>query len=82
VEPDELDQPHDLGLRLAKAKLASTRAQAPCDRGEVEHQRRVGEHEAAEVDDHILLRLDRSRQSATARPLGRAILIAAAAEDA
>jgi hypothetical protein len=54
--------------------------QAPGQHREVEHQRRVGEHELAEIDDHIRLGTDRSRQRLPADALRVAVLVTPAAE--
>jgi len=56
VQPDHLDQPLDLRLGAAEQDRAPVGAQAAGDHGEVKHQRRVGENEFAEIDDHVGLR--------------------------
>jgi metal-sulfur cluster biosynthetic enzyme len=80
VKPHLLDQRDDLGLGTAQQDLAVAKAQAAGQRGQVQHQRRIGEHEPAEVDDHVGLCAQRPHERAPAAPLGRAVLVATAAQ--
>ena len=68
VQPDELDQRADLRLGAAEQDRAAMRAQAAREHRQIEHQRRVGEHELAEVDDDVGLGADRPRQACRRRP--------------
>jgi hypothetical protein len=80
VQADRLDQRADLGLGASQQDGAPVGAQTAREPREVEHQRRVGEHELAEVDDDVGLRSDRPRQRPSAPALRRAILVSAAAQ--
>jgi hypothetical protein len=80
VEPDDLDELLDLGLRAAQADEPAVCAQAAGEHREVEHERQVGEHELGEVDDHIGLRAQGTGQGAAARSLGGSVLVADAAK--
>jgi hypothetical protein len=80
VQADRFDQGHDLRLGSAQPQRATAHPQAPGQHGEIEHQRGIGEHELAQIDDDVGLRLDRTDQRATADALGGAILVAATAE--
>jgi len=53
VQPDKLDQGSDLRLGAAHQDGTAVRPQPARDHGDVEHQRRVGEDEIAQVDDHV-----------------------------
>jgi hypothetical protein len=76
-----LDQLEDLRLRVTQTQRAPARAQPPGDHREVEHQRRVGEHELREVDDDIALGSDGTDESLAAGALGRPVLVSPAPED-
>jgi hypothetical protein len=80
VQPDELDQGHDLRLRAAEADGAAAYPEAAGQNGQVDHQRRVGEGELREVDDHVGLRADRPCERSATDPLGYPVLVAAATE--
>lgn len=80
MQPDDLDQGSDLGLGSAQSECASVSPEATGQHREIEHQRRVGERQLAEIDDHIGLSANRPRQSLTARSLRAAVLIALAAQ--
>jgi metal-sulfur cluster biosynthetic enzyme len=72
VQPDRFDQRPDVRLRMRQPERLPLRAQALREAGEVDHQRRVGEAEIREVDDHVTGSGQRSRQgpaSAAARDL-------------
>ena len=78
MEPDELDQPRDLGLGAAEAERATAAAESAGDHRQVEHQRCVSENEFGEVNDHIGLHPNRSRESGAPASLRRSILVAPA----
>jgi hypothetical protein len=80
VQANGLDQHLDLWLGAAQQDRAAVCTQAPGQHREVEHQRRVREHELAEIDDHIRLGTDRSRQRLPADALCVAVLVTPAAE--
>lgn len=75
MEPDRLDQCADVGLRAAEPQRATLRAQALCETCEVDHQRRVGETELGEVDNHVARGLQRGGQGATPASTGGAVLV-------
>jgi metal-sulfur cluster biosynthetic enzyme len=77
VQPDELDEPLDLRLRALQAQRAPGMAQAPRERGEVEHQRGVRERQLGEVDHDVPRAGQRAREGLAAEALGRSVLIAA-----
>ncbi len=80
MQPEHLDQSADLGLGAADTDRPAVRPQPPSQDGEVEHQRGVGEHQLAEIDDHVGLGADRSGQRGASKSLRIAVLIATAAE--
>ena len=81
VKTHPLDQLEDLRLRVAQAQGAPVRPEAPGDHREVEHHRRVGEHELGEVDDDVALGSDGTDESLAAGALGRPVLVSPAAEN-
>jgi len=80
VQADGLDQRLDLRLGATQQDRLAVRPQAPGQHREVEHQRRVREHELAEIDDHIRLGADRPRKRLPADALRVAVLVTPAAE--
>ena len=80
MEPDDLDERPDLRLGSAEQDRAAVRTQPASEHGEVEHQRRVGEHEVREVDDDVGLRTNRSGECSATASLCGAILVALAAK--
>jgi metal-sulfur cluster biosynthetic enzyme len=80
MQPDGFDQRADLGLGTAQQKDHALHTQATRQDREIEHQRRVGEHQLGEVDHDVTLGADRPRQRLAATALGVAILVTAAAE--
>lgn len=76
MKPDELDQGDDLGLRTPQPKRSPPTPQTPREHRKVEHERGVGEVEAAEVDDDVGLGRQRANESAPSEPLGAPILVA------
>ena len=81
AEAHQLDQSHHLRLRGAQAQHALLDPQPARKHAEVEHQRRVRENQAAEIDDHVPLRADRSRQRPPTRALGAPVFLASAVQD-
>jgi hypothetical protein len=80
VEPDELDQGHDLWLCSAEPDAPAANPEAARQHREVDHQRGVRECQFGEVDDDVCLRANRPRQRAATDSLGCPVLVAAAAE--
>jgi hypothetical protein len=80
MQADVFDQHGDVRLRAAQRQLAPGLAQPPRDHREVEHERRIGERELGQVDEHVPGRAQRLRERLAAQRLRRAILIAAAAQ--
>jgi hypothetical protein len=60
--------------------VAPVGAQPARQHDQVEHERRVGEHELGQVDPHVLLSADGPDQCPAAAALRRAVLIAGAAQ--
>jgi hypothetical protein len=58
MQSDGVDQAEDLRLRRAQANRPAADPEAPGEHGQVEHDRRIGEDEFAEVDDDVGLRAD------------------------
>jgi metal-sulfur cluster biosynthetic enzyme len=81
MQADQLDQHLDLRLGASQPQLALTAAQAPRQRGQIEHQRGVSERQVAEVGDHVAGGLDRAGQGPAPRSLCGAILVPPAPED-
>jgi metal-sulfur cluster biosynthetic enzyme len=80
VQPDDLDQRLDLWLRALQEDRAPVGSEAPREHRQVEHQRRIGEHQLGEVDNDVGLCLDRSGQRLAPTSLRCAVLVAAAAQ--
>jgi hypothetical protein len=81
MQSDQLDQRQDLRLRSTQQDRAVADPQAARKHRQVEHQRRVGEDELAQVHDDVRLGPERPTQSATSPALSGAVLIANAPED-
>jgi hypothetical protein len=81
VKAHELDQCPDLWLGAAEPHVAPVGAQPAREHDQVEHQRRIREHELGEIDAHVLLGADGPDQRPTAAALRRAVLVAGAAQD-
>jgi hypothetical protein len=81
VQPDELDEPLDLRLGPRQAQGPPGVPQAPRQRREVEHQRRVGEGQLREIDDDVARARERARERLAAEALRGPILIAATPQD-
>src|SRR4051812_40165708 len=74
VQPDQLDQAQDLRLGAAQAYEPLVGPQPARQHREVEHERSVSERELAEVDDHVLWRLQRARERAAPQALSGPVL--------
>lgn len=80
MQTDLLDHRSHGGPRIAQPKRAPVRTQATSQDGQVEHQRRVAEHEVGEIDDDIPAGLDGAGERPPAVALCRPILVAATAQ--
>jgi metal-sulfur cluster biosynthetic enzyme len=81
VQAYSLDELPHLRLRAADVQRRAGGAQAPGEHRDVQHERRVGEGELREIDDHIGPGHERPREGAAATRLRRPHLVAAAAQD-
>ena len=81
MQADHLDHRADLGLRASQQNRSAADPQAPGEHREVEHQRCIGEHQLAEIDDHVGLGTQRASQRGSPASLRGPILVAAATED-
>jgi len=81
MQPDELDQRQDLRLGAAQQDRAPATPDPPGEHRQVEHQRRVGEHQLAEVDADIRLGAERPCQGSAPAALSGAVLVSGAPED-
>jgi metal-sulfur cluster biosynthetic enzyme len=75
VQPHLLDQASHRGARVAQPKHPTPSPQSTGQRGEIEHQRGVAEHELTEVDDDVAASVDGSCEGAPPVPLGGLILV-------
>jgi hypothetical protein len=80
VQADLLDQSRDLRLSSAQKDGATPVPEAARQGREVQHQRGVCEHEAAQIHSHVGLRAKSSHKRPPAAPLGRLILVPTAAQ--
>ena len=80
MQADVLDQRADVGLGALEEELPAGHAQAPREHREIEHERRIREGEAGEIDDDIGRRADGLREGLAAQGLRRPILVAATTE--
>lgn len=80
MQADGLDQLVDLGLRATDEQVQALHPKAAGEDGEVEHQRRVGEHEFGEIDDDVALRAQRTRQRLAPTARGVAIFVTTATQ--
>jgi metal-sulfur cluster biosynthetic enzyme len=80
VETDELNQRPDLWLSAPEQDRAPPGAQAARDHCQIEHQRRVREHELAEIDDYVRLGSDGAGQSLPTTTLSRPVLVTPTAQ--
>jgi hypothetical protein len=81
VQTDHLDQRPDLRLSTTQQDLAAVRAQPARQHREVEHQRRIGEDETAEIYDDIPLSVQGANKSLAPTTLSGPVLVAAAAKN-
>jgi hypothetical protein len=81
LQPDHLDHPQHLGLRVAQVHQPSGTAQAPSHDREVEDERAVGERQLAQIDDDVALAGKRAGESRASPPARRNILVSRAAQD-
>src|SRR5581483_10396590 len=73
VQPDELDQRSDLWLWAMEEDRSPVRTQPAREHRQVEHQRRIGKRQLAQIDDHIGLGPNRARQRLAPPALRRPI---------
>jgi hypothetical protein len=81
VQTDDLDQRPDLRLRTTEQDRAPMRAQPAREHRQVDHQRRVREHELREVDDDVRLSPEGAGQRLPPASLRRSILVTSAAQN-
>ncbi len=81
MQPDHLDQRPDLRLRIAQKNRAPTLAKPAGQHRQIDHQRRVGEHELAQIDHHVGVGTDGADHRLPPAALRGPILISRAAED-
>jgi hypothetical protein len=79
MQADDLDHRPDLGLSAAQQDRPTPDAQAACEHRQVEHQRSVGEHQPAQIDDHVILGRNCADEGWTTASLRGSILVAGAA---
>jgi hypothetical protein len=80
MQTRDLDQHPDLRLRAPEQQRLPANTQAPGNHRKVEHQRRVGEHKLAEVDDDIGLGADCAYERLSTASLRRPVLVSTAAQ--
>jgi hypothetical protein len=78
VKAHQLDQPPYLRLGVAEQDRSTPYPQATSQHRQVEHQRCIGEHQLAQVDDHISLGADCAHESLPSTSLRRPVLVAPA----
>ena len=81
VEAHHLDQPVDLRLGPLQIDGTAPPAQAAGEQRQVEHQRGIGEHQLAEVDQDIALGRDRTGDRLASNSLRSAVFVPGAAQD-
>jgi hypothetical protein len=81
MQPDDLDHRADLRLGPSQQDRATTHTQAARDHREVEHQRCVSEDEIAQIDDHVVVRANRSDERGAPASLRRPVLVATASKN-
>lgn len=81
MQTDRFDQFPDLRLGALQLQRPSAAAQSPRQHRQINHQRAVGKRQVREVDNHVCLGFERSRERATAQALRRAILVSRADQD-
>ena len=75
MQPDLFDDRLDGRLRVAQAEPAAVNPEAPRQDGEIEHQGRVAEDQAREIDYDITLGVDGTGECPAATSLRRPVLI-------
>jgi len=75
MEPNQLDQVHDLGFGAPQQDAAPPAPQTVGEHRQVDHQRGVGKVQIAQIYDHIRLSAECEHQSPPAKALGTPILI-------
>jgi metal-sulfur cluster biosynthetic enzyme len=81
LQADDLDDPQDLGLRVAQVHEPSGATQAPRHDREVEDQRAVGERQLAKIDDDVALTGKRAGESGASPSARRNVLVSRAAQN-
>ena len=71
----------DVRLRVASESVHPVRAQPLGEAREVDHQRRVGERQLGQVDDHVARRLEGRGDGSPAAAARRAVLVPRDAQD-
>lgn len=80
MQADLLDQSGDLRLSSAQKDGATPVPEAARQGREVQHQRGVCEHQAAQIHSHIGLRAKSPHKRSAAAPLGGLVLVPTAAQ--
>src|SRR5438270_676509 len=80
MQPDELDEAGDLGLGLAQPQAAPVGAHALGQDRQVEDQRRIGEHQLAEVHHDVAAALHRTGEGPAPQSLRGQVLVAGTAQ--
>jgi len=78
MQADEFDQVHDLRLGAPQQEHPLTPAQPVRKRGQIDHQRGVGEVQVAQIHDHVRLSPEREHQGPATEALRAPILISGA----
>lgn len=80
MQSDLLDQSRDLRLSSTQENRATAVPEAAGESREIEHQRSICEYQAGEIYGDVSLRAESSDERPPAAPLGRLILVPAAAK--
>jgi hypothetical protein len=80
VQPDQLDEPLDLGLGPAQAQVPAGLAQTLGHHGEVDHQRGVGEDQLVEVDEDRVIRVQSPGHRTTSQALSGPVFVSHTAD--
>ena len=80
MKADDLDHLQDLRLGAAQADRPPSHPKAAGEHGEIHHHRAVGEHQFAEVDDHVRFSAYGPYQRTAPTTLSRPVLVPAAAQ--
>ena len=81
MQPDKLDQIHDLRLGALEQERALATPQAVGEHRQVDHQGGVGEHQIPQVDGDIALGAEGENKRPPAKALRTPILVSGAQED-